>query len=147
MLRGYPEPYGESLKDAIATYTGFGADHVVTGTGSDDILDCAFRALARPGDRVAYQSLTFVMVPTFARTNGLVPVAVQLRSDYAVDADAMLATNAQIIYLCTPYNPSGNDLSRSAVEKVVRHTPTNPNTNEKVRAISTRRDSRTGAGM
>jgi histidinol-phosphate aminotransferase len=123
LLRGYPEPYGESLKDAIARYTGFGADHVVTGTGSDDILDCAFRALARPGDRVAYQSPTFVMVPTFARTNGLVPVAVPLRGDYDVDADAMLATGAQIMYLCTPNNPTGNALSRAAIERVVRGAP------------------------
>ena len=119
MLRGYPEPYGESLKDAIAEHVGVTREWIVTGTGSDDILDCTFRALARTGDRVAYQSPTFVMVPTFARTNGLEPVAVPLTSSYDADVDALLAENARITYLCTPNNPTGTPLSRKAVEAVV----------------------------
>lgn len=123
MLRGYPEPYGESLKDALSSYLGVGVDHVVTGTGSDDVLDCAFRALARPGDVVAYQSPTFVMVPTFARTNGLTPIPVNLGPDYGIDVDGLLATNAQIIYLCTPNNPTGNALSRESIEAIVDRAP------------------------
>ncbi len=123
MLRGYPAPYGESLKDAIASYAGVQSNQVVTGTGSDDILDCAFRALARPGDRVAYQSPTFVMVPTFARTNGLQPVPVPLTPSFDLDADAMLATGAQIMYICSPNNPTGNALSRDAIRKVVDNAP------------------------
>lgn len=123
MLRGYPQPYGESLKEALASYVGLPAECIVTGTGSDDILDCAFRALARPGDTVAYQSPTFVMVPTFAQTNGLVPVPVPLTADYDVDVGAMLATNARIMYLCTPNNPTGNALSRDAIAAVVERAP------------------------
>ena len=119
MLRGYPQPYGETLKEALATYVGLPAEYIVTGTGSDDILDCSFRALARTGDRVAYQSPTFVMVPTFARTNGLVPVAVPLTPSFDVDVDAMLAADARITYLCSPNNPTGNALSRAAIEAVV----------------------------
>src|SRR3954465_6226306 len=87
MLRGYPEPYGESLKDALAKHVGVPADWIVTGTGSDDILDCTFRALGKAGDRVAYQSPTFVMVPTFAKTNGLEPIPVQLTERYDVDVE------------------------------------------------------------
>jgi histidinol-phosphate aminotransferase len=123
MLRGYPAAYGESLKDALASYVGVGANQIVTGTGSDDILDCAFRALARPGDRVAYQSPTFVMVPTFARTNGLEPVPVPLTPTFDLDADAMLATGARILYICSPNNPTGNALSRDAMRTVVDNAP------------------------
>jgi histidinol-phosphate aminotransferase len=119
MLRGYPQPYGESLKDALAKHVGVPPECIVTGTGSDDVLDCAFRALATAGDRVAYQSPTFVMVPTFARTNGLEPVGVPLRSNYDVDVDAMLGVGARITYLCTPNNPTATPLSRAAVEAVV----------------------------
>jgi histidinol-phosphate aminotransferase len=119
MLRGYPEPYGESLKDAIAEHVGLTRDWVVTGTGSDDILDCTFRALGKAGDKVAYQSPTFVMVPTFAKTNSLDPIAVPLKADYDVDVEGMLAVNAQITYVCTPNNPTGTPLSRGAVEAIV----------------------------
>jgi len=119
MLRGYPEPYGESLKDALAKHVGVPAEWIVTGTGSDDILDCTFRALARSGDRVAYQSPTFVMVPTFAKTNGLDPIPVQLTERYDVDVDGMLGVGAQITYLCTPNNPTATPLTRAAIEAVV----------------------------
>lgn len=119
MLRGYPEPYGESLKDALAKHVGVPADWIVTGTGSDDILDCTFRALGKPGARVAYQSPTFVMVPTFAKTNGLEPVPVQLTERYDVDVDGMLGVAAQITYMCTPNNPTGTPLTRAAIEAVV----------------------------
>ena len=119
MLRGYPEPYGESLKDAIAEHVGVTREWIVTGTGSDDILDCGFRALGKSGDKVAYQSPTFVMVPTFARTNGLEPSAVSLTSNYDADIEGLLAVNAQITYLCTPNNPTGTPLTRAAVEAVV----------------------------
>lgn len=122
-LRGYPEPYSESLKRVIAGYAGVRQQQVVTGAGSDDILDCAFRSLALPGARVAYIAPTFVMVPAFARTNGLQPVPVPLTNQYDADVDAILATKAQIIYLCSPNNPTGGLLSRSAIETIVSRAP------------------------
>ena len=122
-LRSYPEPYSESLKAALAAYADVGADQVVTGAGSDDILDCAFRSLAVPGARVAYVAPTFVMVPAFAKTNGLEPVPVPLTADYDADVDALLSTKAQIIYLCSPNNPTGGCLSREAVEAIVSRAP------------------------
>jgi histidinol-phosphate aminotransferase len=122
-MRGYPEPYSESLKAAIAEYTGVQPTRVVTGAGSDDILDCAFRALAEPGDRVACIAPTFVMAPTFATTNGLVPVPVPLTSRYDADVGALLAANARIIYLCSPNNPTSTPLSRNAIETIVERSP------------------------
>jgi histidinol-phosphate aminotransferase len=122
-LRGYPEPYSESLKSAIARYAGVRPAQVVTGAGSDDILDCTFRSLAAPGARVAYVAPTFVMVPTFARTNGLEAVPVPLTAQFDADVDALIDTRAQIIYLCSPNNPTGASLSRSAIEAVVQRAP------------------------
>lgn len=118
-LRAYPEPYSESLKTAIARHAGVRPNQVVTGAGSDDILDCAFRSLAAPGARVAYIAPTFVMVPAFARTNGLEPIAVPLTTRLDADVDALLATGARVIYLCSPNNPTGGSLSRGAIEALV----------------------------
>lgn len=118
-LRTYPEPYSESLKRALARYAGVDPSQVVTGAGSDDILDCTFRALAEPGARVAYVAPTFVMVPVFAKTNGLDPVAVPLTPEYDADVDALLAIDARITYLCSPNNPTGGLLSRAALEQII----------------------------
>src|SRR5919202_1459385 len=51
---------------------------VVTGEGSDDVLDSAIRAFAEPGEAVAYPDPSFAMIPIFARMNGLEPVGVPM---------------------------------------------------------------------
>lgn len=123
----YPAAYAPALNAVIAQYAGVTPDMVVTGCGSDQVLDCAFRALAEPGERVAYCDPTFVIIPSFARANALQPVPVPWRDDssgtsgrLAVDADAMLATRARVTYLCTPNNPTGTPVPRAVVERVVR---------------------------
>jgi histidinol dehydrogenase len=115
----YPSLYAPALKAALASYLGVKPDMVVTGCGSDDVLDSALRAFAEPGDRVAYPDPTFPALPIFARMNALEPVAVPLTTDYDADAHRLLATGARIIYLCSPNNPTGNALSRDAVERIV----------------------------
>ncbi|HEY2850347.1 MAG TPA: histidinol-phosphate transaminase [Gemmatimonadaceae bacterium] len=115
----YPDMYGDSLKRTIAKAGGFSPECVVTGNGSDDVLDCVIRAFAAPGDTVAHPDPTFVMVPVFARINGITPVPVPLRADYSMDADALLATNARIIYLCSPNNPTATPTAADTIRRVI----------------------------
>ena len=117
----YPDMYGDSLKRTIARAAGFGPECVVTGNGSDDVLDCVIRAFAAPGDTVAHPDPTFVMVPVFARINGIVPVPVPLAADYSMDADALLATNARIIYLCSPNNPTATPTGVDTIRRIIAH--------------------------
>jgi histidinol-phosphate aminotransferase len=121
-VAAYPSMYGRALDAAIGAYVGVPAECVVTGCGSDDILDCAVRAFGRPGDRLAHPAPTFAMVPLYARANGVVPVAVPLTATFDADADALLASGARIIYLCSPNNPTGPLLARATIERVLaRH--------------------------
>jgi histidinol-phosphate aminotransferase len=119
----YPSLYAHELKALVADYAGVAPDEIVTGCGSDDVLDSAMRALAEPGERVAHPTPSFSMIPTFARMSGLEPVAVPLRADYDVDAEGLLATGARIIYLCSPNNPTGTVASREAILTVVERAP------------------------
>ena len=119
----YPALYAAELKRALAAYAGVAPEHVVTGCGSDDVLDSAMRAFGEPGDVVAYPDPSFAMVPIFARMNALTPVAVRLTAAHDVDADAMLATGARVIYLCSPNNPTGTSVSRAVIERVVAGAP------------------------
>ena len=116
----YPALYNAELRAPLAAYAGVPEDAIVTGCGSDDVIDCALRAFARPGGVVAHAAPTFSMVPVYARANGMTPVAVPLAGvDYQADADALLATDADVIYLCTPNNPTATPLARATVERVV----------------------------
>jgi histidinol-phosphate aminotransferase len=115
----YPALYAADLKGAIAAYAGVDPAEVVTGCGSDDVLDSAIRAVAEPGDAVASPDPSFAMIPIFARMNGLRHVAVPLGSDLDIDADALLATGARVIYVCSPNNPTGTLASEDSLRRVI----------------------------
>ncbi|HWZ59696.1 MAG TPA: aminotransferase class I/II-fold pyridoxal phosphate-dependent enzyme [Gemmatimonadaceae bacterium] len=119
----YPNVYARGLKGVLADYLGVEPEMIVTGCGSDDVIDSAIRAFADPGERFAYLDPTFPMASTFARMNGLVAVPVPLTADYDADADGLLATGARIMYLCSPNNPTGTLVSRATIERVVADAP------------------------
>jgi histidinol-phosphate aminotransferase len=112
----YPASYSRELREAIAAYVGVAPEEVCVGCGSGDVLDCAYRAFAEPGDTVSIINPTFTMARIFALTNGLVPRGVSLRENFDANVDDMLARDAPVIYLCSPNNPTGNLLSRSAID-------------------------------
>lgn len=115
----YPTAYEPALVKALADYAGVSAEMIACGCGSDDVLDSAIRAFAEPGELLCLPDPSFGMIPFFARANGLRPVAVPLTRRLDIDVDAMLETNARIIYLCSPNNPTGGALPRKTVERIV----------------------------
>ncbi len=123
-LSRYPSLYSVPLRAAILRYLGLAdapAVSVVSGCGSDDVIDATMRAFGAPGDRIAFSVPSFSMIPTFARLNGLEPVTIPLSASYDVDADRLVDCRAKITYLCTPNNPTATPLSRAAVEYVAAH--------------------------
>jgi histidinol-phosphate aminotransferase len=123
-LARYPSLYSTPLRTAVLRYAGLeraSGIGVVTGCGSDDVIDSTMRAFGAPGDRIAFSAPSFSMIPTFARLNGLEPVAIPLTARYDVDAERLVHIGAKLTYLCTPNNPTATALSREAVEYVAAH--------------------------
>jgi histidinol-phosphate aminotransferase len=119
----YPGLHTRKLREAIAEYAGVRPDQVVMGCGSDDVIDSAVRAFAEPGESLAYSDPTFSMIPVFAKVNGVIPVPVAFTPSLDIDPDALLATRARIIYVCSPNNPTGVAPSRDAVDYVIERAP------------------------
>ena len=119
----YPGLYARRLREALADYAGVRPNEVVTGCGSDDVIDSAVRAFAEPGERLAFSEPTFSMIPVFAKVNGLIPTPVRFTAAGDIDADALLATGARLIYVCSPNNPTGAMPSHEAVDRVLEEAP------------------------
>lgn len=119
----YPTLYGAELKRALAEHAGVTSDMVVTGCGSDDVLDSAMRAFGNEGDLVAATDPTFAMVPIFAKMNVLRSTLVTELPSHDVDADALLATGAKLIYVCSPNNPTGALVARRTLETLIDNAP------------------------
>jgi histidinol-phosphate aminotransferase len=118
----YPSAYATELKQAIAAYADVDVARIVTGCGSDDILDSAIRAFAEPGDRLAFCAPTFAMIPIFARLNGVEAVTLPVTASWDIDADALARADARIIYVCSPNNPTGTVASRASLERLIANT-------------------------
>ena len=123
-LSRYPALYSEPLQSALLQYVGMsGVPGIaaVTGCGSDDVLDSTMRAFGEPGERIAFSSPTFSMIPLLARLNGLESVASPLTCSFDLDVERLVDARAKITYVCAPNNPTGTGVSRAAVEYVVEH--------------------------
>jgi Histidinol-phosphate/aromatic aminotransferase and cobyric acid decarboxylase len=123
-LSRYPSLYSEPLQAALLQYVGMNETSgvsAVTGCGSDDVLDSTMRAFGAPGDRIAFSSPTFSMIPLLARLNGLEAVPIPLTPAFDIDAERVVEAQAEITYICAPNNPTGTGVSRAAVEYVVQH--------------------------
>ncbi|MEO6446327.1 MAG: histidinol-phosphate transaminase [Gemmatimonadaceae bacterium] len=119
-LARYPTTYSRELRERIAQYIGVSPAEIMVGCGSDEVMNCAFRALGNPSDRVAYMDPTFVMARVFAQSNSLEPVAVPIAASMDADADALVATGAPLTYVCSPNNPTGVPVARAVLDRVLR---------------------------
>ena len=116
----YPTPYADALKAAAADLWGVDASNVVTGCGSDDLIDSAIRAYGGAGATVAFPAPTFPMAGIFARMNGARPVPVMSGPPGELEAAALARLlSADVVYLCRPNNPTGALMPRAAVREVL----------------------------
>jgi histidinol-phosphate aminotransferase len=118
-LARYPDLYADGLRAAAATHLGVSEACIATGCGSDDILDCAYRACAGgPDDFVAAPVPTFPMGLQLARMNGMgarpVPWA-----DALADPRRLLEGGPVLVYVCRPNNPTGHLAPTAWVEALL----------------------------
>lgn len=105
-LSCYPHLYADDLRRAVAARYDVDPRSVITGCGSDDILDYVFRACAEPGGALNHVVPTFSMVAPWARINGRTPRAIPW-SVALDDPESLLEGDPVLVYLCSPNNPTG----------------------------------------
>ena len=115
----YPDPLQREAREALSAYLGVGAEHIILGTGSDEVMDMILRAFVRPGDGVINCPPTFGMYPFLTRVVGGRVLDVPRRDDFSLDLPAIeaAAKQAKVIFIASPNNPSGNVLSRRGARR------------------------------
>lgn len=118
-LSEYPSLSSATLRQAVANKHGVAPESVVTGNGSNELIDIVLRTFIAPGERVAYHVPTFSMIPIFVRENHGVGAPVALDEQWELDPDALAAAGAKVTFVVRPNNPTGNAFPRRAVERLV----------------------------
>jgi histidinol-phosphate aminotransferase len=124
-LNRYPTPSPQKLREAIARRMKVPAGmEVLLGNGSDELIAMLITALARPGATLMYPSPTFVMYSMGATFSGMRAVAVPLREDFSLDADAFIARMNEekpaLVFIAYPNNPTGVLYPEADVVKIIK---------------------------
>ena len=99
------------------------SENIFLGNGSDEAIDLVFRAFCEPGrDNVVAIDPTYGMYQVCADVNDVEYRKVLLDEHFQFSADKLLAATderTKLIFLCSPNNPTGNDLLRGEIERVL----------------------------
>lgn len=122
----YPDPLQTDLKARIAKIKGVDASRIFLGNGSDEAIDLVYRVFCEPGsDNVVAIEPTYGMYKVCADINNVEYRKVLLDERYQLSAAKLLAAcdeSTKVVWLCSPNNPTGNNLDRSEIETVVKES-------------------------
>jgi len=99
------------LRKLLQGYTGVGAEHIVAGSGSSELIDIVLRLFVESGDEVIVCAPSFAMYRFSAETYGGRLVKVLRDKDFAIDTKAVKAAigkRTKIILVDNPGNPTGS---------------------------------------
>lgn len=123
-LNRYPDPLQGELKAELAKVKNVPAVNIFLGNGSDEAIDLVYRVFCEPKvDNVVAIEPTYGMYRVCADINDVAYRPVLLDDHYQLDADALLKAcdaRTKVIWLCSPNNPTGNNLQTEAIERVLR---------------------------
>lgn len=123
----YPDPLQWQLKFQLARIKGVPAENICIGNGSDEIIDLAYRIFCDPGrDNVIICPPTYGMYAVNANINDVEIRRVDLTNNFQLDVDRIMhATdvNSKLLFICSPNNPTGNNMNRADVEVLLNNFP------------------------
>ena len=124
-INRYPDPLQKTLKQEIAKVKGVGEEHIFCGNGSDEAIDLVYRIFCNPGvDNAVAIDPSYGMYKVCADVNNVEYRKVQLDADFqfhAADMLQMTDNHTKLMFICTPNNPTGNDMSHAEVEKLLQN--------------------------
>lgn len=119
----YPDPLQREVKQMLKKVKGMPEEMIFLGNGSDEAIDLAYRVFCNPGrDNVVAIAPTYGMYKVCADINDVEYRPVLLDENYQITADKLLAAcdaHTKVIWICSPNNPTGNDINRDEIVKVL----------------------------
>lgn len=111
----YPDPEHLELKKKLAEINHVKLENLFLGNGSDELIDLVMRIFCEPAkDSIMMFEPSFVMYEISAKLNNVEVEKLQLNSDFQLVRkeflNAISKTNAKILLLCSPNNPTGNSI-------------------------------------
>jgi histidinol-phosphate aminotransferase len=125
-LRMYPEDEEGKLREKLVSYIGVPKDFLTVGNAGDELIDRIIRLFMEKGEAALSFAPSFAIPRLCVKRLEGEYITVPLKSDFQIDVKAMLAKfsdRTRLLYLCSPNNPTANQMNAEDVEKLVRAFP------------------------
>lgn len=134
-LRLYPDPTAQLLRQKLARLHRCGAENILVGNGSDELLAMAVRAFVEPAagrprrsspSRVQFFHPSYSLYPVLADIHGAVSNPVPLGADFELPSTASLRRagrwdfGAALTFVTTPNAPSGHGYRTERLDELCR---------------------------
>jgi histidinol-phosphate aminotransferase len=125
-LRMYPEDEEAKLREKLTGYIGASAECLAISNAGDELIDRIVRLFIEKGDQAISFAPSFAIPRLCVSRQEAEYITVPLKGDFQLDVPAMLSQfneKTRLLYLCTPNNPTSNQMRPEDVEKLVKAFP------------------------
>lgn len=126
-LNRYPQACFPELLTELSAYTGLPTDHIIAGSGSDELIAMINQCFVNSGDTVISHAPTFVMYNIWAKISDANYIEITDLENHVPDIDSIIKAacdhHAKIVYLCNPNNPTGYCFKREEIIKLLDSVP------------------------
>jgi histidinol-phosphate aminotransferase len=122
----YPSEAYTDLHESVAGWLGTSPDRIVPSHGIQALIATVAHAFLEPGDSVVLTAPTYGLYATTCAAAGARVIQVptcDLRHDVDALAAASRKSNARLVWLCDPNNPTGSLVERDEWERLLAGIP------------------------
>jgi len=120
----YPDDSMFELKEALSNRFGVEAKNIIIGAGSDQVLEFISHVKLNTKSSILTSAVTFAMYEIYAKQFGAkvikTPSYQHIVSEFK---EVINKENPDIVYICTPNNPTGDATKRDDVFEIIKATP------------------------
>ena len=121
LLRLYPDPNSDALKQCIARNYHLQANQVFVGNGSDEVLAHVFLGLLKHDKAILFPDITYSFYPVYCKLYGIDFETVPLNAEFAIDIKTYLGKANGGIIFPNPNAPTGRALALSDIRELLEH--------------------------
>ncbi|WP_185851746.1 histidinol-phosphate transaminase [Blattabacterium cuenoti] len=121
----YPDPLQMELKEKISKIKNIPSSKIFLGNGSNEIIDLIYRIFSRPKiDHSIIFPPTYGMYEISGKIHEVDVIKIHLTKEkYQLNLkkiENVINQYSKIIFICSPNNPTGNDIKREDIQKVIK---------------------------
>jgi histidinol-phosphate aminotransferase len=123
VLKRYPDPNADELKQTIAQYHQLNSSQVFVGNGSDEVLAHAFQALLKHDKPLLFPDITYSFYPVYCGLYQVEYETIPLTNAFEINAADYHQNSGGIIFP-NPNAPTGRLLALEVIETLLQQHPT-----------------------